>query len=68
MYTFLCPKITAGSLYTCFLTNKDVFDTNDPLLRNTNRHFPKMKWEKVNATLHLLHFSPVNSTAQSLQY
>lgn len=66
----ICPKNTAGSLSTpSFFTNQNVFDTNKLLLLNTTCHtgihFPKMKQEKVTATLHLLHFSPVRLTLPS---
>lgn len=53
------------SLYLSFSTNQNVFDTNSLLLLNATCHFLKMKQEKVNATLHLPHFSPVSLSLPS---
>lgn len=62
------PNILQVPTLPIFLfTNQNVFDTNNLLLLNatthSNVHFRRMKGEKVNATRHLFHFSPVRLQA-----
>lgn len=64
---FLSQEYCRFSLFPSFFTNQNVFDTNNLLLLNTTCHVGshKLKQEKVNATLHLLHLSPVRLTLLS---
>lgn len=69
LHPFLYLNNTAGSPSTplFLLTKMSLILTTLFTKHHLVVHFPTVKQEKVNATLHLLHFSPANY-AQSLQY